>query len=126
MTDWLLQQQVVLSVAIIFLMLIVRFLIPALGAGRAYQLWLLVPVVLIAHNLPASAVSLPAGPVSRYVTGTGSLIASPAGNTFLFIATWLWPGTSQTNTVQQVCIQDTTWSVPPFQRHCCSGYSVRR
>lgn len=85
MTDWLLQQQVVLSVALIFLMLTVRFLIPALGAGRAYQLWLLVPVVLIAHNLPASAVSLPAGPVSRYVTGTGSLIASPAGNTFLFI-----------------------------------------
>ncbi|MDO6474994.1 TonB family protein [Alteromonas sp. 1_MG-2023] len=85
MTDWLLQQQVVLSVAIIFLMLTVRFLIPALGAGRAYQLWLLVPVVLIAHNLPASAVSLPVGPVSRYVTGTGSLIASPAGNTFLFI-----------------------------------------
>ncbi|MEQ5808538.1 TonB family protein [Alteromonas sp. NFXS44] len=85
MTDWLLQQQIVLSVTLIFLILTVRYLTQAIGAYLTYRLWLMVPLVLIAHNLPASDVSLPAGPVTRFVTGTGQIIATPQGNIYLFI-----------------------------------------
>ncbi|MEW9797787.1 hypothetical protein [Alteromonas sp. CYL-A6] len=51
MTDWLIQQQGVLSVALILLLVTDRRLTGQLGAVFSYRLWLLVPLTLLLNNL---------------------------------------------------------------------------
>ena len=46
MTDWLLQQQGVLSVTLLLMLFSEKCLTEKLGAKLAYQLWLFVPLVL--------------------------------------------------------------------------------
>ncbi|WP_176365239.1 TonB family protein [Pseudoalteromonas ulvae] len=52
MIDWLFNQQLVLSGALILLLLVERHLVKQLSARFSYVLWLLIPIVLVANNLP--------------------------------------------------------------------------
>lgn len=76
MTDWLIAQQGVLSVALLLLLFAERFLTKRIGAVGTYVLWLLVPLTLIANNLPFDIVTIEATSISRFVVGMTPNIAS--------------------------------------------------
>ncbi|MCU7553349.1 M56 family metallopeptidase [Alteromonas sp. ASW11-19] len=69
MTDWLVQQQALLSVTLIVLMVLEHIGTPKLGARLAYVLWLAVPLTLLAGNLPLPDMPAVSGTFSRYVVG---------------------------------------------------------
>ncbi|MDP4984678.1 M56 family metallopeptidase [Pseudoalteromonas tunicata] len=54
MIDWIFSQQVVLSGAILLMLLLERTMIRQLSARLTYLLWLLLPLVLLANNLPSA------------------------------------------------------------------------
>ena len=76
MTDWLIAQQGVLSAALLFLLFAERFLTKRMGAVGTYALWLLVPLALIANNLPFDIVAVESTSITRFVVGMTPNIAS--------------------------------------------------
>ena len=86
MTDWLLQQQGVLSVTLLLMLLSEKCLTEKLGAKLAYQLWLFVPLVLVMNNLPNTMLPAVSDSFTRYI-----VTMSPANNlpSFdLLLAAW--------------------------------------
>ena len=86
MTDWLLQQQGVLSVTLLLMLLSEKYLTEKLGAKLAYQLWLFVPLVLVVNNLPNTMLPAVSDSFTRYI-----VTMSPANNlpSFdLLLAAW--------------------------------------
>ncbi len=86
MTDWLLQQQALLSVTLLVLMVIEHFGTPRLGARLAYALWLAVPLTLLAGNLPLPGMPAVSGTFSRYVV----VVTSQASVTQLNLFGIIW------------------------------------
>jgi TonB family protein len=87
MTDWLVQQQGVLSIALIFTICCEKFLSRKLNAAFAYQLWFLIPFTLIANNLPSTSLPFVSQSVSRYIINVGSTAEMPALNVLLILWT---------------------------------------
>lgn len=67
MIDWIVEQQGVLSLALVFLVITERFFIRSIPPKFAYGLWLLVPLVLLCNNAPESLTTIPTGSFSRYI-----------------------------------------------------------
>lgn len=87
MIEWILAQQAPLSVSLIILIGLEKFLSEKLGAKLMYQLWLLIPAILLVNNLPTGLITLPANTVSYYVVGPGSALTSGHSNWLLMF--WL-------------------------------------
>ena len=69
MIDWLIAQQGVLCISLAMLVLTERHLTARLGSLLTYKFWLLVPLLLIANNLPVDMVAIESAAFSRYVVG---------------------------------------------------------
>ncbi|GGF65011.1 M56 family metallopeptidase [Alteromonas lipolytica] len=69
MTDWLLQQQGPLSVALLLLIALEHFATARIGIKLMYRLWLIVPVTLLVNNLPSEVLSVSSDSFTRYVVG---------------------------------------------------------
>jgi len=69
MIEWIIAQQVVLSLALLLLVVSEHFFTSKLGVSLTYKLWALVPSCLLFNNLPMSLVSIPANNFTRYVVG---------------------------------------------------------
>lgn len=67
MIDWLIQQQVALSVTLALVLLTEKCLTEKLGAKLAYLLWLFVPVILVANNLPNTMLPVVSESFTRYI-----------------------------------------------------------
>jgi bla regulator protein BlaR1 len=58
MTNWILAQQLVLSLSLLLLLIAEKKGLKILGAKGLYSLWLLAPLMLIANNLPRDLLSI--------------------------------------------------------------------
>ncbi len=67
MIDWLIQQQVALSVSLALVLLTEKYLTEKLGAKLAYLLWLFVPLILVANNLPNTMLPVVSESFTRYI-----------------------------------------------------------
>jgi bla regulator protein BlaR1 len=67
MTNWLVEQQLVISFLLLTLIILEAKAIKNLGAKAIYALWLLVPLLLIANNLPQDVISIDDRSIYRYV-----------------------------------------------------------
>ena len=86
MTEWLIAQQYVVSLASLLLIANEKWLTGKMGALRCYQLWLLFPALLIANNLPADLMPQSAGQIARYVVGLTPATATPLSLPLV----WVW------------------------------------
>ena len=67
MADWLISQQVVLSLTLLVLLVAEKLALKSLGARLLYRLWYLVPVALCLHNLPADFIQVGHGELQQYL-----------------------------------------------------------
>lgn len=67
MTNWLIEQQIILSLVLLSLIIIEAKAVNILGAKLIYGLWCLVPLVLIANSLPQNLVEINSSGVYRYI-----------------------------------------------------------
>ena len=67
MIEWIIDQQLLLSVSLILLIASEHFLTKKISAKLAYALWLLVPLILVGNSIPQQWATLPAEVISRYV-----------------------------------------------------------
>lgn len=72
MTNWLIEQQVVISLLLLILIILEAKAIKHLGANVIYSLWLLVPLLLIANNLPQNVISVDDTSTYRYIVKIGA------------------------------------------------------
>lgn len=75
MIDWLLQQQILLSMTLLTVMALVYFATEKLEAQFSYALWLSVPITLIVSNLPLQFIPVTTGGFSRYVVGVSPQVS---------------------------------------------------
>lgn len=87
MIDWLIEQQLILSVLLILLIFAEIKLLSALGAKFCYGLYAAIPVALILANLPDVLKPEIAPQISRYlVTITNNSVA--LDNSYIWLAVW--------------------------------------
>lgn len=67
MINWLLEQQIVISCLLLSLIALEAKAIKHLGANAMYALWLLIPLLLIANNLPQDVISIDDKSIYRYI-----------------------------------------------------------
>jgi TonB family protein len=72
MTNWLVEQQIVISFLLLILIILEGKAIKSLGANVVYALWLLVPLLLIANNLPQDVISVDDKSIYRYLVEVGA------------------------------------------------------
>jgi len=72
MTNWLVEQQIVISLLLLILIALEAKAIKSLGANVVYALWLLVPLLLIANNLPQDVISVDDKSIYRYIVEIGA------------------------------------------------------
>jgi len=72
MTNWLVEQQIVISFLLLTLIILEAKAIKNLGANVIYALWLLVPLLLIANNLPQDVISVDDKSIYRYIVEIGA------------------------------------------------------
>lgn len=72
MTNWLIEQQLVISCLLLTLITLEAKAIKGLGANVIYALWLLVPLLLIANNLPQNVISVDDKSIYRYIVEIGA------------------------------------------------------
>ena len=72
MTNWLVDQQLVISFLLLTLIILEAKAIKNLGAKAIYALWLLVPLLLIANNLPKDVISIDDKSIYRYIVKIGA------------------------------------------------------
>jgi len=87
MTNWLVEQQIVISFLLLILIILEGKAIKSLGANVIYALWLLVPLLLIANNLPQDVISVDDKSIYRYIVAMG---AEPNTANFNLSWTLLW------------------------------------
>lgn len=71
MLDWLFSQQMAISAAIVMLLILESKCMAKLGANLVYTLWLLLPLTLIANNLPQELVLSNDNGIYQYVVFFG-------------------------------------------------------
>jgi bla regulator protein BlaR1 len=72
MTNWLIEQQLVISFLLLTLITLEAKAMKGLGANVIYALWLLVPLLLIANNLPQDVISVDDKSIYRYIVEVGA------------------------------------------------------
>ena len=72
MTNWLVEQQIVISFLLVILIILEGKAIKSLGANVIYALWLLVPLLLITNNLPQDVISVDDKSIYRYIVALGA------------------------------------------------------
>jgi bla regulator protein BlaR1 len=72
MTNWLIEQQLVISFLLLTLITLEAKAMKGLGANVIYALWLLVPLLLIANNLPQDVISVDEKSIYRYIVKVGA------------------------------------------------------
>jgi bla regulator protein BlaR1 len=72
MTNWLIEQQLVISFLLLTLITLEAKAMKGLGAKVIYALWLLVPLLLIANNLPQDVISVDDKSIYRYIVEVGA------------------------------------------------------
>ena len=72
MINWLVEQQMAISLLLLILITLEGKAIKSLGANVIYALWLLVPLLLIANNLPQDVISVDDKSIYRYVVEIGT------------------------------------------------------
>jgi bla regulator protein BlaR1 len=72
MFDWLISQQLAISVAIVMLLIVESKGLSTLGAKLVYSLWLLLPLILIANNLPQALALSNDNTIYQYVVLFGA------------------------------------------------------
>lgn len=80
MTDWLIQQQGPLSVALLLLIALEHFATARIGIKLMYRLWLIVPVTLVVNNLPGEVLSVSSDSITRYVVGMSPAVKVSQGD----------------------------------------------
>jgi bla regulator protein BlaR1 len=88
MTNWLVDQQLVISFLLLTLIILEAKAIKNLGAKAIYALWLLVPLLLIANNLPKDVISLDDKSIYRYIVEIG-VETNPVNINFNWALLWL-------------------------------------
>ncbi|MDO6569043.1 TonB family protein [Alteromonas sp. 1_MG-2023] len=86
MIEWVISQQVMLTVVLALLIICERILTNQLGTKFVYKSWLLVPAALLMNNLPVDLVSIPANSISRYIVGINPNVSGAPFNVLF----WLW------------------------------------
>jgi len=69
MINWVLSQQITLSVTLLILIVFERLLTKYIGPRLSYKLWFFVPLTMIAFNLPLEIAPAVSSQISRYVVG---------------------------------------------------------
>jgi bla regulator protein BlaR1 len=87
MTNWLIEQQLVISFLLLTLITLEAKALKNLGANVIYALWLLVPLLLVANNLPQDVISVDDKSIYRYIVEIG---AEPTSINFSFNWSLLW------------------------------------
>ncbi|MBU3001939.1 M56 family metallopeptidase [Paraglaciecola arctica] len=72
MTNWLLEQQMAISLLLLILITLERKAIKSLGANVIYALWLLVPLLLIVNNLPQDVILMDDQSIYRHIVSIGA------------------------------------------------------
>jgi len=72
MTNWLIEQQLVISFLLLALIALEAKAIKNLGANVVYALWVLVPLLLVANNLPQDVISVDDNSIYRYIVEIGA------------------------------------------------------
>lgn len=72
MINWLIEQQIVVSFLLLALITLEAKAIRNLGANVVYALWLLVPLLLIANNLPQDVIAVDDKSIYRYIVKIGT------------------------------------------------------
>jgi TonB family protein len=72
MTNWLIEQQLIISFLLLTLITLEAKAMKILGANVIYALWLLVPLLLIANNLPRDVISVDDNSIYRYIVEIGA------------------------------------------------------
>jgi TonB family protein len=72
MTNWLVEQQMVISFLLLTLITLEAKAMKNLGADMIYALWLLVPLLLIANNLPQDVITVDDQSIYRYIVEIGA------------------------------------------------------
>ncbi|MDO6537528.1 M56 family metallopeptidase [Alteromonas stellipolaris] len=86
MIEWVISQQVMLTVVLALLIFCERSLTNQLGTKFVYKAWLLIPAALVMNNLPVDLVSIPSNSISRYIVGINPNVS---GSQFSVLF-WLW------------------------------------
>ncbi|MFT4810095.1 MAG: bla regulator protein BlaR1 [Paraglaciecola sp.] len=71
MINWLIEQQIVISFLLLTLITLEAKAMKNLGAEVIYALWLLVPLLLIANNLPRDVISVDDKSIYRFIVEIG-------------------------------------------------------
>ena len=71
MINWLIEQQLVISLLLLTLITLEGKAMKSLGANVIYALWLLVPLLLITNNLPQDVISVDDKSIYRYIVEIG-------------------------------------------------------
>jgi bla regulator protein BlaR1 len=72
MINWLVEQQIVISFLLLTLLALESKAMKHLGADVIYALWLLVPVLLLANNLPQDVIAVDDQSIYRYIVEIGA------------------------------------------------------
>ncbi|PKG97531.1 M56 family metallopeptidase [Paraglaciecola sp. MB-3u-78] len=72
MSNWLIEQQIVISFLLLTLITLEAKAMKNLGAEVIYALWLLVPLLLIANNLPQDVITVDDKSIYRYIVEIGA------------------------------------------------------
>jgi TonB family protein len=72
MTNWLIEQQIVISFLLLTLITLEAKAMKNLGAEVIYALWLLVPLLLIANNLPQDVITVDDQSIYHYIVEIGA------------------------------------------------------
>ncbi len=87
MINWLIEQQLVLSLVLLALLILEAKALDKLGAKLIYSLWWLIPLFLIANNLPNNMIAVTDNSIYRHVVALGAKSPSVAFN---LNWAWLW------------------------------------
>ncbi|MBC3766034.1 M56 family metallopeptidase [Neptunicella marina] len=67
MANWVMSQQLALTLVLLVLVIIERFTRDTLAPQQLYRLWLMVPLILLVNNLPADIVQVNQSYIPQYV-----------------------------------------------------------
>lgn len=85
MINWILSQQITLSVTLLILIVFERLLTKYIGPRLSYKLWFFVPLTMIAFNLPLEIAPAVSSQISRYVVGLSPALPVTDINTFYLV-----------------------------------------
>jgi len=88
MTNWLIEQQMVISFLLLTLITLEAKAMKNLGADVIYALWLLVPLLLIANNLPQDVITVDDKSIYRYIVEIGAA-TNTVNSDFHWALLWL-------------------------------------